>query len=942
MKRLPEVLLMGVNALALAGPAAAQSAPAAAPTEKNELTTVVITGSRVISNGDSSPSPVTVISGEDMSTLKPGATLAEALNALPVFAGSRGAASNPTTSGSAAGGNGSANQLNLRNIGATRTLVLMDGKRVPPTLYNGAVDVDLIPQLFVERVDIVTGGVSAVYGSDAMTGVVNYVINRKFNGVKAAASYGSSGQGDAGRTNLGLAWGGNLAPGLHAEAGVEVRKEDGIDYRSSRDWNTQWGVTGAGTTANPYTLQANLRQKDFPFGGLITSGALAGQTFKTNGVLSAFVPGTATGTSSIQIGGDGGYWDASLLSRLQGKQVFGRLDYQLSDTVRAYAQVAGTFKTNENFAETDQLNGVLLRRTNAFLPASVQALIPTTQATFTFSKFMTDVPRVNAVADTQQIVSMAGLEGKGGGLNWSIDFTHGDARLDTSLNNVINRQKLSAALDAVTSAGKVVCNITVTNPGLADDCQPLNAFGPTAASAGAIDYITDSVLFGSRTVMNDVAAQVSGSPFNGPAGPVNLALSGEWRKLSFTSTSSARPIDAVNCTGLTLNCTAGTTRTEYVFGESPEGVAQSVWEIAAEADVPLVRNVSLAKQLNFNVALRDTHYDTSGRYQTWKAGLDWHVLDTLRFRLTRSRDIRAPTLYDLYAPKSIVNVRPTDLLTGRTPTVPQYDESDPTLKAEIGNTTTLGIVWKATPKLSFALDAYRIRISDAIATLTGSTSSYQTACYASGGSSPYCALQDRPNGFADSSAANAVTAWHNRAVNIAQIETFGLDLEANYAGQLFGRPMQLRLLTAWQPHVYYRQPDVPTLDQGGVGFGQLGLAATPAVRVQGLIRFRPLEDVTVDIVQRWRSAMKLGGDPSQVWASNHMASYGTTSFNVAFDFALGAGDAQVFLNVDNAFDRNPPPGAFSGNGTRAGLRDGFALGDDPRGRYFSVGLRVNF
>lgn len=942
MKRLPEVLLMGANALALAAPALAQTTPADPPAAKNELATVVVTGSRVIANGDSSPSPVTVLSADDMGTLKPGATLAEALNALPVFAGSRGAASNPTTTGSAAGGNGSANQLNLRNIGATRTLVLMDGKRVPPTLYNGAVDVDLIPQLFVERVDIVTGGVSAVYGSDAMTGVVNYLINRKFNGVKASVSYGQSGQGDAGRSNAAVAWGGTLAPGLHAEAGVEFRKEDGIDSRSSRPWLTQWGVTGAGTAANPYQLQANLRQKDFPFGGLITSGALAGQTFKTNGVLSPFVAGTTTGTSAIQVGGDGGYWDASLLSRLNGKQVFGRLDYQLSDTTRAYVQVAGTFKTNENFAETDQLNGVSLRRSNAFLPAATQALIPATQSTFTFSKFMTDVPRVNAVADTKQLVTTAGVEGKTGGASWSVDFTHGDARLDTSLNNVLNRQKLSAALDAVSSGGKVICNITVTNPGLADDCQPLNVFGPSAASAAAIDYVTDSVRFGSRTAMNDVAAQVHGSPFSAPAGPVNVALSGEWRKLAFSSTSSSRPTDFVNCTGLTLNCTAGTTLNEYVFGETPQGVSQSVWELAAEVDVPLLKNLPGVEKLNFNGALRDTHYDTSGSYRTWKAGLDWHVLDSLRLRVTKSRDIRAPTLYDLFAPKSIVNVRPTDLLTGKSPTVPQYDESNPNLKAEIGNTTTLGLVWKATNKLSFALDGYRIKISDAIAALTGSTSSYQTACYASGGSSPYCQLQDRPNGYADTSAANAVTAWHNRAVNIAEIETLGLDFEANYTGKLFDRPMQLRLLTAWQPHVYYRQPDVVTLDQGGVGFGPLGLAATPAVRVQGLVRFRPLEDVTVDIVERWRSAMKLSGDPTQVWVNNRMASYGTTSVNVAYDFALAGSDAQVFVNVDNLFDRNPPPGAFSGNGTRAGLRDGFALGDDPRGRYVSVGLKVSF
>ncbi|MFG6440359.1 TonB-dependent receptor domain-containing protein [Roseateles sp. LKC17W] len=950
MKKPPKpgrpLMRCGAGALLALTPLGAALAQATEPGATQQIEKVVITGSRVISNGDSSPSPVTVMRADELLASKPGATLAEALNSLPVFAGSRGATSNPTTSGSAAGGNGAANQLNLRNIGATRTLVLMDGKRVPPTLYNGVVDVDLIPQMFVERVDVVTGGVSAVYGSDAMSGVVNYIINRQFNGVRAEASYGLSALGDAGRASAGIAWGGNVAPGLHLEAGFEAREQDGIDHRTSRDWLTQWGVTGAGTTANPYVLQNNVRQKDFPFGGLITSGALAGQVFKTNGQLSPFVAGTSTGTTSLQLGGDGGYWDASLMSALSGRQFFGRADYQVSDSVRAHAQISGNLKTNTNWAETPQLAAVSLRRSNAFLPDAVRALMPAGESTFRFSKFMSDIPRANAVADAEQWVAMAGVEGKGAGLSWSVDVVHGRARLETALNNVINRQSLAAALDAVSSNGQVVCNIRVSNPGLADDCVPLNVFGPSAASAAAIDYVTDTVRFGSTTTMNDVSAQVSGSLFSTWAGPVTAALSGEWRELSFSSTSSSRPGDLVSCTGLTLNCTAGTVRNEYVFGETPQGVSQRVWEVAGELDVPLLKDAAFAKQLNLNAALRDTHYDTSGNYKTWKLGLDWHVLDALRFRVTRSRDIRAPTLYDLYAPTSIVQVRPTDLLTGLTPTVPQYDQSNPRLTAEIGNTTTVGLVWKPAPRLSLAVDAYRIRISDAVTQVAGSTTTFQQLCYASGGASTYCAMQTRPNGYTDTSAANAVTAWTTSYINIAEIETWGVDLEANVAGTLLNRPASLRVLTAWQPHVYYRQPGLATVDQGGVAFGALGLASTPSVRVSAFFRFKPTDAVSLELGQRWRSAMKLGGDPTQVWVNNHMASFATTSLNVAYDFGLSLGrhegDAQVYLNVDNLFNRTPPPGAFSGNGTRAGLRDGFSPADDPRGRYFTVGARLLF
>jgi len=150
--------------------------------------------------------------------------------------------------------------------------------------------------------------------------------------------------------------------------------------------------------------------------------------------------------------------------------------------------------------------------------------------------------------------------------------------------HALDRQKLAAALDAVSSGGRTVCNITVTNPGLADDCMPLNVFGPSAASADAIAYVTDDIAYDATTTMHDIAGQVGGSPFATWAGPANASLSAEWRKLGFRSHSGARPSDLANCTGLALNSAAGTPRTEFVFGESPQGVSQRVWELAGEID----------------------------------------------------------------------------------------------------------------------------------------------------------------------------------------------------------------------------------------------------------------------------------------------------------------------------------------------------------------------
>jgi outer membrane receptor protein involved in Fe transport len=929
-------LLIGASLAALsAAPAMAQDAAAPAA-DANEA--IVVTGSRIVRNGDSSPSPVTVVQTEDLSRAAPGATLAEALNTLPTFAGSRGATSNPTTSGSAAGGNGAANQLNLRNLDPTRTLVLMDGKRVPPTLYNSVVDVDIIPQMLVSRVDVVTGGVSAVYGSDAVSGVVNYIIDKKFKGLRVDASYGLTQYGDGTRADIGAAWGHDIGDRGHIEVSYEYRREGGIDRRSDRDWIRQAGVTGLGTKDNPYVLQTDLRQSGFPAGGLITTGALSGQVFKTDGVLSQFLAGTATGTNGIQIGGDGGYWDSGLVARLNAHQMFGRFDYDLTDNIRFYAQVSGNLKTNTIFAETNQLNGVNISRTNAFLSPALQAMIPTNQATFKLSKFLTQGDRVSTDADSRQWIYNAGLEGDVGAIKWGVDYVHGISKLNTTMHNVINRQSLGYALDAVSSGGKVVCNITLSNPGLADDCQPLNVFGPTAATSGALDYITDDVHFNSTTKMDDISGQITAPLFDLGAGPVSTALSAEWRKLSFVSQSDSLPDVLVNCTTIRLgNCTATNTLRETTFGQTPRPISQTVWEVAGEFDAPLLADRPFAKLISINGAVRSTHYDTSGSYWTWKLGLAWELSDNLRLRVTRSRDIRAPSLFELFAPLAIAQVRATDLLTGLSPTVPSANEGNPSLKAETANTLTAGVVWKPASGLSLAVDYYKIDIAGAITLVQGQDPSTQAACYASGGTALACTQQIRPINYTDTSAANAVQGWRALRLNLDQIKTWGIDFEANYRTDLFGRPMLLRLLAAWQPELL-----IGGLDYSGVGFGPNGFGATPEWRVNGMLRFKPTDSLTVDLTERWRSAMKLSGDPSQFWVNNHLAAFATTSVNLAWDTESNLGKMQFFLNVQNLFNTHPPIGAFSGNGTRAGLRDGFAIGDDPRGRSFTAGVKMRF
>jgi outer membrane receptor protein involved in Fe transport len=281
------------------------------------------------------------------------------------------------------------------------------------------------------------------------------------------------------------------------------------------------------------------------------------------------------------------------------------------------------------------------------------------------------------------------------------------------------------------------------------------------------------------------------------------------------------------------------------------------------------------------------------------------------------------------------------LLTGRNPSVPSINFGNPDLTAEVGETSTAGVVWRPDylSGFSLALDGYYITINDAVTTVQGFNPSLQRACYDSGGTSPYCALQVRPNGFADTSAANAATAWLITVINISEIETYGADLEANYSREMFGRPVRVRGLASYQPHIFYKQPALPTIDQGGVAFGTNGLVASPVWRLTAIVSAKVTEAFTVDVLGRWRNGLKLGGDPTQVWVKNHVASFGTANLNLTYTTEQKSGQAEFFLNVQNLFDKDPPPAAFSGAGTIPGLFGGWSVGDDPIGRYYMLGAR---
>src|SRR5882757_2301885 len=234
-------------------PFAPNSAPSETtrPTEgkdgETRLETVTITGTRIVRDGYSSPTPVTVAPVEELLETTP-TNIADALNKLPQFSVQFTTQSN-TNAGAPAG-----NFLNLRGLGQGRTLVMMDGVRVPGTSATGTVDLNTLPQALVDRVEIVTGGASAIYGSDAVGGVVNYILNTKFNGFKASAQTGISTYGDAPSDKFSLAFGTHVSDRGHFEISYEHSMSAGLNLADRSYTNDTPGYAGTGVVSNPYVL----------------------------------------------------------------------------------------------------------------------------------------------------------------------------------------------------------------------------------------------------------------------------------------------------------------------------------------------------------------------------------------------------------------------------------------------------------------------------------------------------------------------------------------------------------------------------------------------------------------------------------------------------------------------------------------------------------------
>ena len=898
---------------------AAADAPAAAPqADTQEPGDIVVTGTRVLRNGYQAPTPTTIVSGE---TFRQAAqpTIADYVNTLPALSGS----STPRNTGPGIGGGiGGANLLNLRNLGVSRTLTLLDGRRVVGAATTGAVDVNLLPTALVSRVDVVTGGASAAWGSDAVAGVVDFVLDTKFTGLKGEVVSGITERGDGRqfRANLsgGLAFGGGR--GNLIVSGEYVNNE-GVDRASSRSW-----FNGAKIVNNPAYAAGNgqprlLVARDVGLsvatdGGLITAGPLRGTQFLPGGTPAAFDFGSVSG--SLKLGGTPNdiAGRSQLLAPLRYGTAFARVSYDVTDDISAFVE-ASYGETVSNYLSVPyfRFGNITIRNDNAFLDDATRArLAGAGAATFALGRTNFDFGDTLPRNERRLKRGVAGLSGKfGEGWSWDVYYQHGESTVHSEVANdpVVSRYNL--ATDAVRSAtGAIVCRSTLTNP--SNGCVPVNLFGFGSPSAAAKAYIVGTATQDITLKQDVAAATVRGDPLSLPAGPVSLAAGLEYRREAYRAGA-----DAISQAD-----------DFWVGNYKPSAGSYDVKEVFGELVVPIVKSTGLLRSFDLNGAVRYTDYSTSGGVVTWKVGATAALTDNVRLRGTVSRDIRAPNLNDLFLGGQ-VNTQPIVDVNGANYFVLRRQTGNTALLPERSTTYSGGIVLTPTflPGLNLSADYFRIRISDAIATLTVQ----QIVSGCAGGTTALCSYITR-------NAAGAVTQIVATGLNLASEQTSGVDFEASYRRRLsdlgVGSGSGAITLRGLASYVNDRVIELPgtRIDYAG----EVGDYALPKWRGLATVNYDD-QRTSVSFVGRYVGAGKLSNtlvegvdiDDNTVPAIWYFDANATIK-------AGGDRRAEFFVAVENLFDTDPriaptitlaPQTSY---GTNATLYDTL-------GRQFRVGFR---
>ena len=893
-------------------PPKAAVAPATSQTPASDDGEIIVTGSLIARAGFTAPTPTTVFSAEEFS-VRGFTNVGQITNAIPAFQAVNTPTGTTLTS-TAAGGN----FLNLRGLGDNRTLVLVNSRRFVPTNAQATVDTNVIPSALIDRIDVVTGGASAAYGADAVAGVVNIILKKSLDGFVGSIQGGISNQGDDANYKGSLGWGTEFGGGRgHFVIAAEGERSEGIGRQTERRWGRGgYAVLDNPTGGPPSSLvAADVQYSLQTLGGLILSGVNRGTDFGPGGTPRAFVTGPSDGFN--QIGGSGfrGADYLTLSVPYDRYSIYARGDYDLGPATFFVEYSHSYSKGDLPIIPASNFGSIVIQQDNFFLDPGLKAkMVAAGEQSFRMGRFFADFGPLTVKLSNKTDRVVAGFDGAfSDRWKWNV---YGEYGHTLSINERGNNQNLALfnkSLDAVAGpGGQPVCRVNAdADPSNNDSaCVPVNIFGNGSPSAAAQAYFLGTSVIRSKIDQAMAAATINGDLFDFNGRPVAVAIGASYREDKIDG--RADPISQVN---------------GFAFG-NPKSIAgkQDVKEAYGELAVPLLHDMPLFKSLDLNGAVRVIDYSGSGTVTTWKAGATWDVNDSIRLRVTRSRDIRAPNLTELYGSSNINFEALTDILTGARGNTKVTTGGNPNLRPEKADTWTAGIVLTPTfaPGLRLSVDYYDIKIAGVVTTL--SSSEIVARCLAGDASACSFITHD----------ATGQQFLFNTFQNLDSSNARGLDFEVAYRSRLGAGDLGLRWLATYVDTLSKTNRGI-TIDRAGeVSGNNNGLPHW---------QFNLSADYRNGRLNLFAENRFIGGGrydntlgPNAI-NFQHIGAVDYTNIGASYDLlSRGKQSLQLFGNINNLFDRDPPlvpSNSFAAFQTNPTLYDVV-------GRQFIAGVRFKY
>jgi outer membrane receptor protein involved in Fe transport len=789
------------------------AAPATAAANAPAADEVVVTGTRITRRDYVSDSPIVTI-GVAQVAASGSVTLENTLNQLPQVSTSAGASADFATRG------GQAN-VDLRGLGQQRTLVLIDGRRVEPSGADGTVDLNIIPTALIENVEVITGGASAIYGSDAVAGVVNLKLKQHFTGAEIDAQYGVTEHGDGATEDVTAIVGSDFVDHKgNAFIAMEYSNRGEVDFKN-RSY-----LTGDNLTTNLQSTLVNVVSNNLP------TQAAFNTVFGKYGIAPGVVPRTSqlstnndntlfTEAGAYNYRGLAGPYEVlngnvysqggnSFLAQtpLTRYSFVGHGTYDINNAISVFADALYTnytveTKDNPAVAGSSTSKALSVPVTNPFIPADLQTILasrPTPGAPFTITQTEYGIgPREEK--DEYNVYQLTlGVKGRLNfqDISWNAYGTYGKTQYLATEMNYPSSDAMNRLL-AAPDGGASLCT------------GGFDPFGVHAISPSCLAYINRTARNTTTLQQQVVEFDTQGRVWQLPAGEMRFAAGIDYRENSYDFTP-----DALIQTGELANYAP----------IQPSSGSENVTEIYGELLAPVVRNLPLAQEINLDLGYRFSDYNTVGGVSTYKADFDWKVIDSVRLRGGYARATRAPSVGEIFtassqgavtlgAPGLIGQGDPCDIkgayrsassgvaaqvralclaqgvpanlidsFSNTNARTPFTTAGNANLKPETSDTFSFGAVFRPKfdsplfSKISTSIDYYNIKLDNAIGIITNSVATSQ--CFSSSvnaslsNSNYYCGLITRdPN-------TGQITTIQNPELNLGGYKTSGIDFEADW------------------------------------------------------------------------------------------------------------------------------------------------------------------